>query len=131
MSISQPHSLGLPAKENSHIYFQSENYKMRNLAFELGREANFSEVSAIYGFTGETHISHMESVMAQSADILHPQLEEFGGPKRSSSLWAQTKILTSTHPRPCLSHEKIPGGAERRLHQHPGESGQSGSNACG
>jgi tryptophanyl-tRNA synthetase len=74
-------ALGFAPKEGSHIYFQSENYKMRNLAFELGREANFSEVSAIYGFSGETHISHMESVMAQSADILHPQLEEFGGPK--------------------------------------------------
>ena len=74
-------ALGFEPKENSHIYFQSENYRMRNLAFELGREANFSEVSAIYGFSGETHISHMESVMAQSADILHPQLKEFGGPK--------------------------------------------------
>ena len=74
-------ALGFEPKENSHIYFQSENYRMRNLAFELGREANFSEVSAIYGFSGETCISHMESVMAQSADILHPQLEEYGGPK--------------------------------------------------
>jgi tryptophanyl-tRNA synthetase len=74
-------ALGFEPKEGSHIYFQSENYTMRNLAFELGREANFSEVSAIYGFSGETHISHMESVMAQSADILHPQLEQFGGPK--------------------------------------------------
>jgi tryptophanyl-tRNA synthetase len=74
-------ALGFAPKEGSHIYFQSENYTMRNLAFELGREANFSEVSAIYGFSGETHISHMESVMAQSADILHTQLEEFGGPK--------------------------------------------------
>ncbi len=54
---------------------------MRDLAFELGAAANFSEVSAIYGFSGETTIAHMESVMAQSADILHPQLEEFGGPK--------------------------------------------------
>jgi tryptophanyl-tRNA synthetase len=74
-------ALGFEPQENSHIYFQSENHKMRNLAFELGIEANFSEVSAIYGFSGETHISHMESVMAQSADILHPQLKEFGGPK--------------------------------------------------
>jgi len=64
-----------------HIYFQSENFKMRNLAFELAAAANFSEISAIYGFSGETTIGHMESVMAQSADILHPQLEEFGGPK--------------------------------------------------
>ena len=74
-------ALGFEPKENSHIYFQSENYKMRNLAFELGISANFSEVSAIYGFSGETHLSHMQSVMCQSADILHPQLAEFGGPK--------------------------------------------------
>ncbi|MDD1734443.1 MAG: tryptophan--tRNA ligase, partial [Methanothrix sp.] len=74
-------ALGFEPKESSHIYFQSQNYEMRDLAFELGREANFSEVSAIYGFSGETHISHMESVMAQSADILHPQLQEFRGPK--------------------------------------------------
>lgn len=73
--------IALGFEPRGHIYFQSENYKMRNLAFELGIEANFSEVSAIYGFSGETHISHMESVMAQSADILHPQLEEYGGPK--------------------------------------------------
>ena len=73
--------IALGFQPTGHIYFQSENYKMRNLAFELGIEANFSEVSSIYGFSGETHISHMESVMAQSADILHPQLEDFGGPK--------------------------------------------------
>ncbi len=54
---------------------------MRDLAFELAASANFSEVSAIYGFSGETSIAHMESVMAQSADILHPQLKEYGGPK--------------------------------------------------
>jgi len=74
-------ALGFAPKEGSHIYFQSENCPMRDLAFELGIEANFSEVSAIYGFSGETHISHMQSVMAQSADILHPQLKQFGGPK--------------------------------------------------
>ncbi len=73
--------IALGFEPTGHIYFQSKNYKMRNLAFELGIEANFSEVSSIYGFSGETHISHMESVMAQSADILHPQLEDFGGPK--------------------------------------------------
>lgn len=73
--------IALGFEPTGHIYFQSENYKMRNLAFELGISCNFSEVSAIYGFSGETHISHMESVMCQSADILHPQLQEFGGPK--------------------------------------------------
>ena len=74
-------ALGFEPRENSHIYFQSKNHDVRNLAFELGIEANFSEVSAIYGFSGETCISHMQSVMVQSADILHPQLEEYGGPK--------------------------------------------------
>lgn len=73
--------IALGFEPSGHIYFQSDNFKMRNLAFELAAAANFSEVSAIYGFSGETSIAHMESVMAQSADILHPQLEEYGGPK--------------------------------------------------
>jgi len=73
--------IALGFEPKGHIYFQSENFKMRDLAFELGASANFSEVSAIYGFSGETSIAHMESVMAQSADILHPQLKEYGGPK--------------------------------------------------
>jgi tryptophanyl-tRNA synthetase len=73
--------IALGFEPTGHIYFQSENVPMRNLAFELAAAANFSEVSAIYGFSGETSIGHMESVMAQSGDILHPQLEEYGGPK--------------------------------------------------
>ncbi|NYT02080.1 MAG: tryptophan--tRNA ligase [Methanosarcinales archaeon] len=73
--------IALGFQPSGHIYFQSENFKMRDLAFELSSAANFSEVSAIYGFSGETSIGHMASVMAQSADILHPQLEEYGGPK--------------------------------------------------
>ncbi len=67
--------------EKGHIYFQSANEKLRNLAFELGTEANFSEISAIYGFSGDVNISHMISVLVQNADILQPQLSEYGGPK--------------------------------------------------
>ncbi len=63
------------------IYFQSESNSVKDLAFELGIKANFSELSAIYGFGGETNISHMISALTQSADILQPQLSEFGGPK--------------------------------------------------
>ncbi|MCL7411026.1 MAG: tryptophan--tRNA ligase [Methanosarcinaceae archaeon] len=63
------------------IYFQSESSSVKDLAFELGIKANFSELSAIYGFGGETNISHMISALTQSADILQPQLSEFGGPK--------------------------------------------------
>ncbi|MEF8839561.1 MAG: tryptophan--tRNA ligase, partial [Haloarculaceae archaeon] len=45
---------------------------------ELGIEANFSELQSIYGFDGETDVSHMQSVVTQTADILYPQL---GDPK--------------------------------------------------
>ena len=32
-------------------------------------------------FSGSTNISHLYVPLIQVADILHPQLEEFGGPK--------------------------------------------------
>ena len=67
--------------EGGRIYFQSTSPQVRDLAFELGVKANFSELSAIYGFNGETNIAHMVSATMQSADILHPQLQEFGGPR--------------------------------------------------
>ncbi|MBU3967954.1 MAG: tryptophan--tRNA ligase [Euryarchaeota archaeon] len=65
----------------AHIYFQSGSESVKSLAFELGIKANLSELSAIYGFNGETNIAHMVSALTQSADILNPQSEEFGGPK--------------------------------------------------
>ncbi|GFO97655.1 tryptophanyl-trNA synthetase [groundwater metagenome] len=65
----------------AHIYFQSRSDSVKSLAFELGIKANFSELSAIYGFNGETNIAHMVSALTQSADILNPQSKEFGGPK--------------------------------------------------
>ncbi|MFB6085745.1 MAG: tryptophan--tRNA ligase [Halodesulfurarchaeum sp.] len=62
--------------EEGTLYRQSERREVQDLAFELGIEANFSELGAIYGFDGETDISHMQSVVTQVADILYPQLEE-------------------------------------------------------
>ncbi|MDG6242949.1 MAG: tryptophan--tRNA ligase [Methanolobus sp.] len=73
--------IALGFNPEGHIYFQSGSKQVKDLAFELGSRANFSELSAIYGFTGETSVSHMLSAVTQSADILHPQLEEYGGPK--------------------------------------------------
>jgi len=67
--------------EKGHIYFQSENKRLRDLAFELGTAVNFSEISAIYGFQGDVNIAHMISVLVQNADILQPQLHEYDGPK--------------------------------------------------
>ncbi|GGL45699.1 tryptophan--tRNA ligase [Halocalculus aciditolerans] len=62
--------------EEGELYRQSENREVQDLAFELGIEANFSEFEGIYGFDGETDVSHMQSVVTQMADILYPQLEE-------------------------------------------------------
>ena len=61
--------------EEGTLYRQSTNREVQDLAFELGIQANFSELQAIYGFDGETDVSHMQSVVTQMADILYPQLE--------------------------------------------------------
>ncbi|VUT24759.1 MAG: Tryptophan--tRNA ligase [Candidatus Methanolliviera sp. GoM_oil] len=73
-------ALGLDP-EKAHIYFQSKNFELRDLMFEAGLVSNFSTLGAIYGFSGETSVSHAISALTQSADILYPQLKEFGGPK--------------------------------------------------
>ncbi|MFC6827217.1 tryptophan--tRNA ligase [Halopelagius fulvigenes] len=62
--------------EEGELYRQSDNRTLQELAFELGSKANFSEFQGIYGFDGETNVSHMQSVVTQMADILYPQLEE-------------------------------------------------------
>ena len=62
--------------EEGELYRQSTNREVQDLAFELGIEANFSELGSIYGFDGETDVSHMQSVVTQMADILYPQLDE-------------------------------------------------------
>jgi tryptophanyl-tRNA synthetase len=64
--------------DDGHLYRQSTNREVQDLAFELGVDANFSELQAIYDFDGETDVSHMQSVVTQMADILYPQLD---GPK--------------------------------------------------
>ncbi|WP_101298110.1 tryptophan--tRNA ligase [Halegenticoccus soli] len=70
-------ALGFDAEEGT-LYRQSDNRELQDLAFELGSKARFSEFEAIYGFDGETSVSHMQSVVTQMADILYPQLD---GPK--------------------------------------------------
>jgi tryptophanyl-tRNA synthetase len=62
--------------EDGELYRQSEHRQVQDLAFELGAKANFSELQSIYGFDGETSVSHVQSVVTQMADILYPQLEE-------------------------------------------------------
>ena len=61
-------------------YFQSRNDRLKDLAFEAATKVNFSELSAIYGFTPETDLAHAESVITQVADILFPQVDRYPAP---------------------------------------------------
>jgi tryptophanyl-tRNA synthetase len=75
-------ALGLDfEKENMNIYLQSENRTVGDLAYILSKKVNFNEMKAIYGFSGSTNLAHMYVPMIQVADILHPQIQECGGPK--------------------------------------------------
>jgi len=71
-------ALGFDAEEGT-LYRQSQNRELQDLAFELGSKARFAEFASIYGFDGETNVSHMQSVVTQMADMLYPQLVD--GPK--------------------------------------------------
>lgn len=71
-------ALGLDPSKSS-VYFQSARPEVQRLGFKLGRRTNLSEFEAIYGFTGETNLAHVQAPMVQVGDIVHPQLEEFGG----------------------------------------------------
>ncbi len=73
--------IALGLDENSVIYFQSANQSVKDLAFELGEEVNWSELRAIYGFDGETTLAKMFVTAVQAGDILLPQLPFYGGPK--------------------------------------------------
>ena len=65
---------------HGETYEQSSNRVVQDLAFEASARVNFSELSAIYGFTPDTDIGHAMSVLTQVADILHPQVESEPAP---------------------------------------------------
>ena len=58
-----------------NTYYQSRNNKLKDLAFECATKINFSDLSAIYGFSQETALAHAMSVATQVADILYPQTD--------------------------------------------------------
>jgi tryptophanyl-tRNA synthetase len=76
--ISNYIALGLKP-EKCHIYFQSENMFVKDLAFLLGKRVNWSQMLATYGFDNSTNMAHIFSPLIQTGDILHVQLKEFGG----------------------------------------------------
>jgi len=73
-------ALGLNRKR-CQVYFQSTRNSVKDLAYLLGRKVNFSVMKAIYGMDDTTNMSHMFSPLVQVADILHVQLEKYGGPR--------------------------------------------------
>ncbi len=73
-------ALGLDP-DQAQVYFQSRRREVQQLAFLLGKRVNWSTFQAVYGFDGETTMSHAHAPLVQAADILHPQLPEHGGPR--------------------------------------------------
>ena len=64
---------------STNVYFQSSRPAVQRLAFSLGRRTNLSEFEAIYGFAGETNLAHVQAPLVQVGDIVHPQMDEYGG----------------------------------------------------
>ena len=65
--------------EKTSMYFQSERPIVQKMGFTLGTKTNLSEMEAIYGFSGKTNLAHVQSPLVQAGDIVHPQLDEYGG----------------------------------------------------
>ena len=76
--VSYYAALGLDP-EKTTVYFQSERSIVQKLGFQLGKRTNLSELEAIYGFDGSTNLAHVQAPLVQAGDILHPQLDEYGG----------------------------------------------------
>ncbi len=62
-----------------HLYFQSKQQDVKDLAFLLGKKVNWSQMVATYGFEGSTNMAHIFSPLVQTGDILHVQLAKYGG----------------------------------------------------
>ncbi len=71
-------ALGLDEK-NAHIYKQSQERRVMNMAYLFSRRATPSMLKAIYG---ERNYSLYFAALTQVGDILLPQHKDFGGPKR-------------------------------------------------
>ena len=71
-------ALGL-TPNRCRIYFQSTNPDVKDLAYLLGKKVNWSQMTATYGFNGQTNMTHVLSPLIQTGDILHVQLPQHGG----------------------------------------------------
>ncbi|MFA5943666.1 MAG: tryptophan--tRNA ligase [Candidatus Thermoplasmatota archaeon] len=70
-------ALGLKP-DRAEFYFQTRRHRVTSLAHRFAQSVNWSTLSALYGFTGETSLAHAMAPMIQAADILHPQQDDTG-----------------------------------------------------
>ncbi len=71
-------ALGLKPQK-VHFYFQTGGKKeYSNLSKLISKKTTFNEIKSIYG---EASPAKLTAALTQVADILHPQLKEFGGPR--------------------------------------------------
>ncbi len=73
-------ALGLK-KGKTHIFVSTRMRSVYELATRLSTHATFSMVKAIFGFNNETSPGQIFYPIVETAHILLPQLEMFGGPK--------------------------------------------------
>ena len=71
-------ALGLDSEQTS-VYFQSRRPAVQRIGFTLGKRTTLSEMESIYGFQGDSNLAHIQAPLVQAGDILHPQLDEYGG----------------------------------------------------
>ena len=76
--VSNYAALGLDP-EKTNVYFQSQRSVVQKLGFQLGKRTNMSELESIYGFDGSTNLAHIQAPLVQAGDIIHPQLDDYGG----------------------------------------------------
>src|SRR5688572_25994412 len=70
-------ALGLKP-ERAEFYFQTRRHRVNTLAHKFAQKVNWSNLQALYGFSGSTSIAHVLAPLVQAADILHPQQDEPG-----------------------------------------------------
>ncbi len=77
-----PHiiALGFDAKKTK-IFISTKTPQAYELAVKLSTKTTFSTVKAIFGFNNDTNPGQIFYTIMQSAHILMPQLDEFGGPR--------------------------------------------------
>ncbi|MBI2545184.1 MAG: tryptophan--tRNA ligase [Candidatus Aenigmarchaeota archaeon] len=73
-------ALGFDPKKTK-IFISTQTPKLYELAVKVSAKTTFSSVKAIFGFNNDTNPGQIFYAIMQSAHILFPQTEEFGGPK--------------------------------------------------